>query len=108
MIKRLLAQGSSGLTFVAIDDNEENEGEVVLKMMLLGKKDSPEGDSISKKIKNEIEIGMIISKDCPFLVSYFQTFEWGEYFCIKMEYCKLGDLQDQLNSKRIFTEEVKT
>jgi hypothetical protein len=49
---------------------------------------------------------MLIAKDCDFLISYWEVFEWGDFFCIKMEYCKLGDLQNQLDNERIFTEKV--
>jgi hypothetical protein len=37
-----------------------------------------------------------------------EVFEWGDYFCIKMEYCILGDVQQQLDNGKIFKEEVET
>jgi serine/threonine protein kinase len=49
----------------------------------------------------------LIAKESPHLVSYSETFEWGDYFCIKMEYCKMGDLQNYLKKKNMFSEEVQ-
>jgi serine/threonine protein kinase len=59
-----------------------------------------------KRLKDDLEVGMKISKESVFLVSYLDVFESGDYLCLKMEYCELGDLQSQLDSERIFTEEV--
>jgi serine/threonine protein kinase len=75
-------------------------------MIVLGPKGNASRTSNRKTIEKEIKVGMIIAKECPHLISYSEVFEWGDYFCIKMEYCKMGDLENQLNQKRIFTEEV--
>jgi serine/threonine protein kinase len=80
--------------------------EAVLKLIALGMKNSKTREINKKAIEKEIQIGMIVAKESPHLVSYSEVFEWQDYFCIKMEYCKMGDLQNQLNQNRIFTEEV--
>jgi hypothetical protein len=80
--------------------------EVVLKMIPLGSVGSETRPSHEEMIKREINIGLIIAKKCRYLVSYAETFEWVDYFCIKMEYCKLGDLQHQFDCGRVFTEKA--
>jgi hypothetical protein len=98
VIKRVLAQGSSGQTFVATEENDETEKEIVLKMILLrGQKGSTEREIELKKLKDDVEVGMKISKESVFLVSYLDVFESGDYLCLKMEYCELRNLQNQLD-----------
>jgi serine/threonine protein kinase len=104
LITKLLHQGSGGYAFVAYDPDLRME--VVLKMIPLGPVGSETRSSHEKMIKREIDIGLIIAKKSRYLVSYAETFDWVDYFCIKMEYCKLGDLQHQCDSGRVFTEEA--
>jgi serine/threonine protein kinase len=70
----------------------------------------PKGDATrannQKIIEKEIKVGMIVAKESSNLVSYSEIFECGDFFCIKMEYCSMGDLQNQLEQGHIFTEEV--
>jgi serine/threonine protein kinase len=80
--------------------------EIVLKLIGLGPKGGNLRNNNQKVIRKEIEIGMMIAKECEYLVSYSEIFEWGDYFCIKMEYFENGDLETQFNKNRIFTEEV--
>jgi hypothetical protein len=53
-----------------------------------------------------MKVGLIVAKESKYLISYSEIFEWGDYFCIKMEYCNDGDLQSALDEEKIFTEEV--
>jgi hypothetical protein len=80
--------------------------EIVIKLIGLGDKGSEWGSTHEKMIEKEIKIGLMIAKESKFVVSYLDIFEWEDYFCIKMEYCILGDLEHQLNLGKIFTEEV--
>jgi serine/threonine protein kinase len=57
-------------------------------------------------IEKEMKVGLTVAKESKFLISYSEIFEWGDYFCIKMEYCNGGDLQSVLDEGKIFTEEV--
>jgi serine/threonine protein kinase len=104
LITKLLHQGGGGYAFVA--DDPDLHMEVVLKMIPLGPVGSEARSSHEKMIKREIDIGLFIAKKSRYLVSYAETFEWVDYFCIKMEYCRLGDLQHQFDSGRVFTDEV--
>jgi serine/threonine protein kinase len=103
-ITKLLEEGGGGYVFVA--DDPDLRMEVVLKMIPLGPEGGKRRTSHEKMIKREMEIGLIIAKKSRYLVSYTETFDWVDYFCIKMEYCRLGDLQHQFDSGRVFTEEV--
>jgi serine/threonine protein kinase len=105
LIKKELVHGGSSLAFV-VDDPDLHLA-FVLKLIALGSKDSTLRTKNQKIIEKEMSVGMIVAKECSHLVSYSEIFEWGDYFCIKMEYCEMGDLQNQLDENRVFTEEVK-
>jgi serine/threonine protein kinase len=100
----LLDEGGRGYVFVAHDPDLNVD--VVLKMILLGPKESVTRISRQEMIDKEIKIGLVVAKESRFLVSYTEVFEWRDCFCIKMEYCILGDLQHQFDVGKIFTEEV--
>jgi serine/threonine protein kinase len=93
-----------GLVYVV--DDPDVGGEAVLKMIPLGAKNSEARVQNQKVIEKEIKVGILIAKEYPHLVSYSETFEWGNYFCIKMEYCKMGDLLNRLRKGHVFSEEV--
>jgi hypothetical protein len=75
-------------------------------MIVLGPIGSETRIANEKMIKRDIDIGLFIAKKSRYLVSYDEAFEWMGYFCIKMEYCRLGDLQQQFDSGRVFTEKA--
>jgi serine/threonine protein kinase len=104
IVSKQLAAGGSGLAYVATDPDLNTE--IVLKLILLGPKGSASRTTNQKTIEKEIKVGMMVANECFHLVSYSEVFEWGDYFCIKMEYCKGGDLQDQIEKGHIYTEEV--
>jgi serine/threonine protein kinase len=103
-ITKLLHQGGGG--FVSVANDVDTQAEVVLKLLLLGPKGSESRSAHKKLIEREMRIGLIIAKESEFLVSYLEIFETEDFFCIKMEYCSLGDLQHQLDIGRVFTEKV--
>jgi hypothetical protein len=105
LITKLLKQGGGG-GYVCVVNDPDLSMEVVLKIIPLGPAGSMERLSHEKMIKKEMEIGLIIAKKSRYLVLYTETFHWVDYFCIKMEYCRLGDLQYQFDSGRVFTEEA--
>jgi hypothetical protein len=100
----LLPQGGGGFVFVAKDS--EVDEEIVLKLIQLGPKGNESRESYRKALEKEMRIGLIIANECKFLVSYSDIFGYGDYFCIKMEYCVLGDLRHQLDAGKVFTEDV--
>jgi serine/threonine protein kinase len=104
LVKGELHHGGMGLVYVV--DDPDVGGEAVLKLIPLGVKNSEARVQNQKIVEKEIKVGMLIAKECPQLVSYSETFEWGDYFCIKMEYCKMGDLQNRLKKRFVFNEEV--
>jgi serine/threonine protein kinase len=103
-ITKLLTQGGGGFAFVAKD--AEVDEEVVLKLIQLGPKGNESRKTFQKELEREMKIGLIIASQCKFLISYSEIFEYGDYFCIRMEYCVLGDLKHQLDSGKVFAEEV--
>jgi serine/threonine protein kinase len=105
-ITQCLHQGACGFVFVANDSY--NDIEIVLKLMQLGRKGTESRELNKKMIERDIKVGLLIAKECRYLVLYSEIFEWGDYFCIKMEYCNLGDIQQQLDNGKIFGEEVES
>jgi serine/threonine protein kinase len=104
-ITKMLKQGGAGFTYVAKD--EEADLEIVLKLIFIGiNNDNETKNNKRDTISKEIELGMMISKGCDYLILYSEIFNWKNYICIKMEYCSNGDLQTELDKERIFTEEV--
>jgi serine/threonine protein kinase len=59
-----------------------------------------------KEIEAETSIGLILGQECPFLVRYLETFYYSHFFCLIMEYCESGDLQQELDSGRQYEERV--
>jgi serine/threonine protein kinase len=98
LVKEKLHYGGMGLVYVV--DNHGVGGEAVLKLIPLRAKNSEARVQIQKIIER-------VAKECPQLISYLETFEWKDYFCIKMEYCKVEDLQNRLEKGYVFSEEVQ-
>jgi serine/threonine protein kinase len=90
-----------------VADDPELKIEIVLKLIRLGSKSSKSRDTNQTAIEKEMKVGMLIAKECSHLISYWEFFEWEDYFCIKMEYCEKGDIQKEFDKGRIFSEEVK-
>jgi serine/threonine protein kinase len=103
-ITKVLRRGGGGFVYVAND--LDTQAEIVLKLIQLGPKGSESRSDNKKLIEREMKIGLIIAKESEFLVSYLEIFETEDCFCIKMEYCVLGDLQHQFDIGRVFTEKV--
>jgi serine/threonine protein kinase len=78
----------------------------VMKMINIGQEDSEERKKIEKEIGAEINIGLTLGQECPFLVRYLETFYYENFCCFIMEYCELGDLQQELDSGKEYEEPV--
>jgi serine/threonine protein kinase len=59
-----------------------------------------------KEIVAEISIGLTLGQECPFLVLYLEMFYYKNFCCLIMEYCELGDLQQELDSGKWYEEPV--
>jgi serine/threonine protein kinase len=104
LVKKELNHGGAGFVYVVSDPDTNLE--VVLKLIHLGPNESSSRDNHKKMIEKEMKVGILVAKDSSYLISYSEIFEWGDYFCIKMEYCEKGDIQSELDKGRVFTEEV--
>jgi serine/threonine protein kinase len=89
LIKRQLSHGGGGYVFVT--DDPDLHLEFVLKLIMLGPKGDATRANNQKTIEKEIKVGMIVAKESSNLVSYSEIFEWEDFFCIKMEYCSMGN-----------------
>jgi hypothetical protein len=69
-----------------------------MKMISIGEEGSESRKKAQKKIAAEINIGLTLEQECPFLVQYLKTFYHEHFFCLIIEYCELGDLQQELDS----------
>jgi serine/threonine protein kinase len=99
-----LNHGGAGFVYVVSDPTTNVE--VVLKLIHLGPKENSSRDNHKEMIEKEMKVGILVAKECSYLISYSETVEWGDYFCIKMEYCEKGDIQSELDKGRVFSEEV--
>jgi serine/threonine protein kinase len=78
----------------------------VMKMINIGEEGSEVRRKAQKEITAEINIGLTLGQECPFLVRYLETFYHKNFFCLIMEYCELGDLQQELDSGKQYEEPV--
>jgi serine/threonine protein kinase len=78
----------------------------VMKMINVGQEGSEERKKAQKEIAAEINIGMTLGQDCPFLVRYLETFYHKNFCCLILEYCEFGDLQKELDSGKQYEEPV--
>jgi NIMA (never in mitosis gene a)-related kinase len=78
----------------------------VLKMINIGQEGSEVRKKAQKEIAAEINIGLTLGQESPFLVRYLETFYYEHFFCLIIEYCELGDLQKVLDSGKQFEEPV--
>jgi serine/threonine protein kinase len=78
----------------------------VMKMINVGQENSEERIKAQKEIAAEINIGLTLGQECPFLVQYLEMFYYENFCCLIMEYCELGDLQQELNSGKQYDELV--
>jgi serine/threonine protein kinase len=97
-----LNQGGFGIVVVA-DDPDIND---LIAIKIIGNVLLEETKKETKTIERERSVGFDLAGESKHLVEYFELFKWKRYVCIKMEYFYLGDLQNQLEKKTFFSEEV--
>jgi serine/threonine protein kinase len=78
----------------------------VMKMINIGIEGTEVRNRARKEIAAEINIGLTFGQGCPFLVHYLEVFYHENFCCLIMEYCELGDLQEELDSKKKYEEPV--
>lgn len=89
--------------------NDENEI-FALKTIQYSKIESKEErESLIESAKRETQIGIMSGISSPFLVKYYKIFNDGATFCILMEFCGGGMLEDRIQRRkdetRFFSEE---
>jgi hypothetical protein len=77
-----------------------------MKMISIGQEGTEAGKKAQKEIVAEINIGMTLGQQCPFLVRYLEMFYYENFCCLIIEYCELGDLQQELDSGKQYEEPV--
>jgi serine/threonine protein kinase len=78
----------------------------VMKMINIGEEGTEVRKKAQKEIAAEIKVGLTFGQECPFLVRYLETFYHEQFCCLVMEYCELGDLQEELDSGKQYEEPV--
>jgi serine/threonine protein kinase len=78
----------------------------VMKMINIGQEGTEVRKKAQKEIVAEINIGLTLGQECPFLVRYSEIFYHENFCCLIMEYCELGDLQQELDSGKQYEEPV--
>jgi serine/threonine protein kinase len=105
ILKEQFGQRSSNLIFLV--EKQSTKELFVMKMINIGKEDSEARKKAQKEIAAEINIGLTLGQECPFLVRYLETFYHDYFFCLIIEYCELGDLQQELDSGKQYEEPVR-
>jgi serine/threonine protein kinase len=78
----------------------------VMKMINIGQEGTQMRTRSQKEILAEISVGLTLGQECPFLVGYLEMFYYKNFCCLIMEYCELGDLQQELDSGKQYEEPV--
>jgi hypothetical protein len=78
----------------------------VMKMINIGEEGTEVRKKVQKEITSEINIGLTLGQECPFLVRYLEMFYYKNFCCLIIEYCELGDLQKELDSGKQYQELV--
>jgi hypothetical protein len=87
-------------------ENETTKELFVLKMINIGQEGTEMRRKAQKEIAQEINIGLTLGQECPFLVRYLEMFYYKNFCCLLMEYCVLGELQQELDSGKQYDELV--
>jgi hypothetical protein len=77
-----------------------------MKMINIGEDGTEVRKRAQKEITSEINIGLTLGRECPFLVRYLEMFYYENLCCLIIEYCELGDLQKELDSGKQYQEPV--
>jgi serine/threonine protein kinase len=87
-------------------EKQSTKEQFVMKMINIGEEGSEERKKAQKEITAEVNIGLTLGQECPFLVRYLEMFYHENFCCLIMEYCELGDLQKELDSRKEYEEPV--
>jgi serine/threonine protein kinase len=95
-----------GQRTVFVVEKESTKELFVMKMINVGQEGSEERKKTQKEIAAEINTGLTLGQECPFLVRYLEMLYHENFCCLLMEYCELGDLQKELDSRKQYEEPV--
>jgi serine/threonine protein kinase len=95
-----------GQRTVFVVEKESTKELFVMKMINIGSEGTEVRKKAQKEINAEINIGLTLGRDCPFLVRYLEMFYYKNFCCLIIEYCELGDLQQELDSGKQYEEPV--
>jgi serine/threonine protein kinase len=87
-------------------EKESTKELFVMKMINIGQEGTEMQKKAQKEIAAEINIGLTLGQKCLFLVRYLEMFYHENFCCLIMEYCELGDLQQELDSGKQYEEPV--
>jgi serine/threonine protein kinase len=98
--------GGKSLNSVFLVERQSIKEQFVMKMISIGPEGTETRKRAEREIAAEIKIGLILGQECQFLVRYLEMFYHENYCCLVMEYCELGDLQQELDSGKQYEEPV--
>jgi serine/threonine protein kinase len=101
-----LQLGQRSVNLIFLVQKESTKELFVMKMINIGQEGTEMRTRSQKEIKAEISVGLTLGQECPFLVRYLEMFYYKNFCCLIMEYCELGDLQQELDSKKRYEEPV--
>jgi hypothetical protein len=87
-------------------EKQSTKEQFVMKMINIGQEGTEIRKKTQKDIASEINIGLTLGQECPFLVGYLEMFYHENFCCLIIEYCGLGVLQKELDTQKKYEEMV--
>jgi serine/threonine protein kinase len=97
---------NKGANLVYLVEKISSKELFVLKMIDIGDEGYNRRKESIKNAAAEINIGMSIGGESIFLVHYLEMFYYENFYCLILEYCENGDLQNEIDSGKTFEEFV--
>jgi serine/threonine protein kinase len=95
-----------GQRTIFLVEKSSTKEQFVMKMINIGQEGTEVRKKAQKEITTEINIGLTLGQQSPFLVRYLEMFYHKNFCCLIMEYCELGDFQQELDSEKQYEELV--
>jgi serine/threonine protein kinase len=65
-----------------------------------------DNSSANSKLSSDLQIGMELSRICPYLVEYYTVFKEGSFQVIVMDYFENGDLETFIKKKKLTEKDI--
>ena len=94
-LEQLIGKGASSLVYSCLDlvDNTEKA------IKQIKKEDGKRNEKIEEDYNKEVNLLKSCKQECDYVIKLYDHYTTPTHFCIVMEYCKKGTLQDKIRDK---------